>query len=114
MSKYNQNRCSDDEDNQNHRCKEEDKKKYRCYSNFYTITHIILSFFAIYLSWKCNNNNFEPLSFIAALCCPILYIGFALLANGGCGLFDDKSLNNSPNSPISENSPLSPIRSIKP
>ena len=123
MSKYNQNYYSDDEDNQNYRfkeenkkknrCDEEDKKKYRYFSNFYTITHLILSFFALYLSWKCNNNNFDPLSFIAALCCPIIYIIWVLAVNGGCGIFDDKPLNNNINSSISPISPFSPFRSIK-
>jgi hypothetical protein len=68
----------------------EEKKKYKNKSicSFYMITHIIISFFAIYLSWKCNN-GFHPLAFLAALCCPYLYIIWALATNGGCGIFDD-------------------------
>lgn len=76
----------------------EEKKKYKNKSicSFYMITHIIISFFAIYLSWKCNN-GFHPLAFLVALCCPYLYIIWALATNGGCGIFDDsQQISSSP------------------
>jgi hypothetical protein len=59
------------------------------YSSLYFITHLILSFFAIYLSWRCAGAKFEALNFIAALCCPHLYIIWALATHGGCGVFDN-------------------------
>jgi hypothetical protein len=62
------------------------------YSSLYCITHLILSFFALYLSWKCSGGKFDVLNFIAALCCPHLYIIWALATRGGCGMFE----NNSP------------------
>ncbi len=58
------------------------------YSSLYFITHLILSFFAIYLSWKCSKSTFNLLHFIAALLCPHLYIIWALAIHGGCGIFE--------------------------
>ena len=57
------------------------------YSSLYFITHIILSFFAVYLSWRCSGGNFNALNFAVALFCPHLYIIWALATNGGCGVF---------------------------
>jgi hypothetical protein len=57
-------------------------------SSLYIITHLILSFFALYLSWKCANMQFNAFHFIAALCCPHLYIIWALAVHGGCGIFE--------------------------
>lgn len=62
-----------------------------CYSSLYLITHLVLSFFAIYLSWKCNGGKFSPLHFIIALCCPHLYIIWSLAVHGGCGVFDQRT-----------------------
>jgi hypothetical protein len=53
----------------------------------YFITHTIISFFAIYLSWRCNRGNFNIGAFLVALFCPYIYIIYALAVNGGCGLF---------------------------
>jgi hypothetical protein len=55
--------------------------------SLYMVTHLIISFFAIYLSWKCNN-GFKLMSFLAALLCPYLYIIWALATKGGCGIFN--------------------------
>ncbi len=57
------------------------------YGSLYTITHLIISLFAIYLSWRCNN-GFNLLQFVVALVCPYLYIIWALATKGGCGVFD--------------------------
>jgi hypothetical protein len=65
------------------------EKKYNNYKLIYTIMHIIISLFAIYLSWKCNN-GFNLLSFIVALFCPYLYIIWALATKGGCGVFESE------------------------
>jgi hypothetical protein len=59
------------------------------YSALYIITHIILSFFAIYLSWRCAGTKFEIFNFSVALFCPHLYIIWALATHGGCGVFDN-------------------------
>jgi hypothetical protein len=56
--------------------------------SLYMVTHLIISFFAIYLSWRCNN-NFNILSFASALICPYLYIIWALATSGGCGIFGE-------------------------
>ena len=58
------------------------------YSILYVITHLIISFFALYLSWKCNG-GFDIISFLVAFFCPYLYIMYALAAKGGCGVFDN-------------------------
>jgi len=58
------------------------------YSSLYFITHLILSFFAIYLSWKCGGSKFDAIQFVAALCCPHLFIIWALAVYGGCGIFE--------------------------
>jgi hypothetical protein len=63
------------------------KKQDSCVFTMYLITHIIISFFAIYLSWKCNP-EFNPLAFAIALFCPYLYIIYALATSGGCGVFE--------------------------
>lgn len=67
------------------------KKRQPCYMMLYSITHIIIAFFAIYLSWKCNQRNgvlsFNLLQFIVALLCPHFYIIWALAMKGGCGVF---------------------------
>ena len=74
------------------------------FCSLYMVTHLIVSFFAIYLSWRCNN-GFKLLPFLAALLCPYLYIIWALATKGGCGVFDA-----SPASPVSLSS--SPIRPL--
>ena len=66
------------------------------YSSLYFITHLILSFFAIYLSWRCSGSKFEAFHFIPALCCPHLYIIWALATHGGCGVFDNVSVSKNP------------------
>ncbi len=69
--------------------------------SLYMVTHLIISFFAIYLSWRCNN-GFKLLPFLAALLCPYLYIIWALATKGGCGVFYETTSSNG----------LSPIRPL--
>lgn len=71
-----------------HRKRKHIPKHKPCYGSIYTITHLIVSFFAVYLSWRCNNGKFDLTSFIFALLCPHLYVIYALAVNGGCGIFD--------------------------
>jgi len=66
-------------------------KSDKCYKTIYTVTHIIISLFAIYLSWRCHS-GFNLVSFLAALLCPYLYIIWALATRGGCGIFDPESI----------------------
>jgi hypothetical protein len=66
----------------------QEKKSLRPICSLYMITHLIVSFFAFYLSYRCNN-GFDMLSFLAALFCPYFYIIWALAVKGGCGMFDD-------------------------
>jgi hypothetical protein len=72
------------------------------FCSLYMVTHLIISFFAIYLSWRCNN-GFKLVPFIAALLCPYLYIIWALATKGGCGVFDSSS------STLSATSPMTPM-----
>jgi len=57
------------------------------YSSLYMIFHTIIALFALFLSWKCNQDKFNLGAFIIALLCPYLYIIWALAAHGGCGIF---------------------------
>jgi len=50
----------------------------------YLVFHIIMAFIAIYLSWKCNNGNFDILSFLIALFFPYIYIIYILATRGTC------------------------------
>ena len=59
-------------------------------SIFFSITHLIISLFALYLSWRCNN-GFNILAFIAAFCCPYFYIIYAIAVHGGCNVFSNTS-----------------------
>ena len=61
------------------------------FSSIYLITHTILSFFAIYLSWKCSGSKFNWVHFLIALLCPHLYIMWSLAVHGGCGIFEEPS-----------------------
>lgn len=60
-------------------------------SSLYMVTHLIISFFAIYLSWRCNN-GFNLSAFVVALLCPYLYIIWALATRGGCGVFNQSNV----------------------
>jgi hypothetical protein len=50
----------------------------------YGVFHTLMSLLAIYLSYRCNNNHFNPTSFIIALCCPYVYIIYILATKGTC------------------------------
>jgi hypothetical protein len=66
---------------------ENEEDKYNSIAiTIYFIFHIILSLFAIYLSWKCNNNTFDTYSFIISLLFPYFYIIIILSSKGTCGL----------------------------
>jgi hypothetical protein len=72
------------EENQRRRRRRRSAPDYTC---SYSIFHLIISFFAIYLSWYCNR-KFDPMSFTVALFCPHLYIMYMLATRGGCGVFE--------------------------
>lgn len=50
----------------------------------YLCFHIMMSFVAIFLSWKCNEGKFDLLSFIIALFFPYIYIIYILATRGMC------------------------------
>jgi hypothetical protein len=50
----------------------------------YGVFHTLMSLLAIYLSYRCNNNRFNPASFIIALCCPYVYIIYIFATKGTC------------------------------
>ena len=83
MSTYEPGNYVPDEQNE----KKTKQKPKPQYNSLYMVTHLIISFFAVYLSWRCNN-GFKLLPFLAALVCPYLYIIWALATKGGCGVFD--------------------------
>lgn len=88
MDEYYQVKVVDEDEDKNILIAADEVKISNNCSSLYMITHLILSFFAIYLSWKCSNMEFSPLHFIAALCCPHIYIIWALAVHGGCGIFN--------------------------
>lgn len=79
------------QNNEDNTSNNSNKKPKPCYMMLYSITHMIIAFFALYLSWKCNQSNgvlsFNPLQFMFALFCPHFYIIWAIAMKGGCGTF---------------------------
>ena len=86
--------------NQEQKQEQKQEREQPKFYSLYMVTHLIISFFAIYLSWRCNN-GFKLIPFVAALLCPYLFIIWALATKGGCGIFDASSM-----------SVLSPIKHI--
>ena len=55
-------------------------------SSIYPVFHSIVSFFAIYLSFKCNG-GFDLASFLMACACPYLYIMYKFaISENFCGI----------------------------
>ena len=50
----------------------------------YMIFHIIMAIAAVFLSWKCNDGNFDLLSFLVALIFPYVYIIYIFATRGMC------------------------------
>ena len=50
----------------------------------YGVFHIIMTFIAVYLSFKCNKDKFNPTTFIFALLFPYIYIIYVLGTRGTC------------------------------
>ena len=53
----------------------------------YFVFHFVAFIFAIYLSFKCNG-EFKITSFLAAFCCPWIYIIYILATRGNKFCFD--------------------------
>jgi len=51
------------------------------YNAIMYLFHILLTLFAIYLSFRCNG-GFDILAFLIACCCPYCYIVYALGIKG--------------------------------
>jgi hypothetical protein len=51
-------------------------------SNLVFILWIFLIIYAVYLSWKCNNQKLELIHFLFALMCAPVYILYQLASNG--------------------------------
>lgn len=74
------------------------KRNEECASReIYTVFHSIMSFIAIYLSYRCNR-GFDLNSFLVACCCPYLYIIYTLATKGSCGIIS--SNEGIPSSPL--------------
>jgi hypothetical protein len=58
-------------------------------STLYTVFHLVVSIFAIYLSFQCNKTGFNLLSFLAALFFPYVYILYIFVTKDDfCGVKD--------------------------
>ncbi len=53
-----------------------------------SVVWLVIVCFALFLAYKKNNNTFEPLSFIVAFCCPVLYIIYVVATTGLQGYFN--------------------------
>ena len=53
----------------------------------YSIFHMIMSFIAVYLTYRCNG-KFEWGPFLVALFFPYIYIIHTLASRGTCGIFE--------------------------
>jgi hypothetical protein len=60
----------------------ENKHKFNFYRNC-TIMHLLLSMFALYISFSCNN-GVDPLHITAALVLPYVYIPYMLATQQKC------------------------------
>lgn len=60
-----------------------DSSSYEIKSAIYGIFHTMMAFFAMYLSYKCNN-GFNTGSFLLALFFPYIYIMYILATRGMC------------------------------
>ena len=56
---------------------------------FYSVFHTLMSFVAIYLSFRCNK-GFSLGPFLVALCFPYIYIVYTLATKGTCGILERK------------------------
>ena len=66
--------------------------KKEMYNYFYSVFHVILSVFAIYLSFRCNKQGFDVFHFVFALFCPLIYILFIVATRGSCGLIPSERM----------------------
>lgn len=75
------NQCQYKNQNEDQYEDQDDRRQYyrrrlhkaHTYSTMYSVFHTIIMFFALYLSFKCNN-GFLLFDFLFACCCPVLYI----------------------------------------
>lgn len=58
--------------------------KREMYNYFYSVFHVILTIFALYLSFRCNK-EINYFHIIVALFCPLIYILFMVATKGTCG-----------------------------
>ena len=54
--------------------------------SIFMVFHSIMALFALYLSWKCNGEQFNLVSFLIALFVPYLYIIYILATQGTCSV----------------------------
>ena len=52
--------------------------------SIFMVFHSIMALFAIYLSWKCNGEKFDLVSFLTAIFVPYLYVIYILATRGTC------------------------------
>ena len=51
----------------------------------FQVVHLVLGLVALFMSFKCNN-GFSFGHFLAACCCPYLYLPYILATKGTCGI----------------------------
>lgn len=73
-----------DSDSQSVRSRGSRRRSHRShYGPMYSVFHTIIMVFALYLSFKCNN-GFNPVDFLLACCCPVLYIIYRAATSQFC------------------------------
>ncbi len=60
------------------------------YSLISSLIGLVVFCFAIYLSWRCNNKEFNFVGFLGAFCCSPCYIIYQFFNNQFCGLLAKK------------------------
>lgn len=62
------------------------KKENSPVKTMYSIFHLVVSVFALYLAFKCNN-GFDLGGFLLACCCPYIYIIYKFATSDNfCGI----------------------------
>lgn len=53
-------------------------------TKLYQIFHLVSFLFALYLSYKCNKNNFTLIGLLFVCCCPYFYIIYHFIFSKYC------------------------------
>lgn len=67
------------------------KTKRSIWAKAYSLFHSILALFALFVAFKCNN-GFKALPFLAACCCPQIFLIYVAATRGLGFCLKDKSV----------------------